>query len=337
MTDVAKTESSGPVKLDRAAMAADVAKMAEANAAKAAPTPAAPTGIESLPTPVAAPVEQAAAGGSIWDEALKQETPAPAENDPEDVTPEEGKKASGYQRLKQQNAELQGMARQFQQQLGQVAPEIQALREQNAALGAQLQMLLQGAQPKPDPNNPMFQLTQELRPEFQKELSPFDKRLQAVEQYNAQLQAQLEERDRQAERSKLRNEYTAATQAALQSVIFKDSVIEDQGAKDTFQKAVTLLALAEKTSPEEAARKLRRANAAWAQGYEKFRGAPAREKMQAQANVPRPAPESNTRAEGQAKAPSQSDLADMVTADGRRFSNVLKWRMAGSPQLFKTK
>jgi hypothetical protein len=181
----------------------------------------------------------------------------------------------------------------------------------------------------------MVRLTQELRPTFQQELSPFDKRLQAIEQHNANLQQQLEDRDRQAQRSQLREQYTAQTNAALSNVMFKDAQVEDPIAQATFSKAVTLMAMADKSSPEEAARKLRRSMLAWSKGFHQHHNKPVVEKLQAGAGVPRPSPESSTRSEGETKAPSMAELGQSVTADGRRFKDILKWRMAGSPTLFK--
>ncbi len=283
---------------------------------------------------------------SIWDEALKADSAGDeveAEDGGEEFTPPtpleaQGRKTTGYQRLKQQNVELQEMAHEMRSQIDQVAPALQELRQQNAMLAQQLREIASGRgqapqQPQVDPNDPFVRLTQELKPEFQRELDPVMQRIQQLEQQNQTLQQERADHAEKQKRDQKRSQYTNETQAALGSVLFKDAPVEDSQVKDVFAKAVTLLALAEKTTPEEAARKIKRSMLSWSQKFHS--NALAAQKMKAGAAVSRPAPESTTRAEGQPPAPSAEALKTSVAADGRRFSTILQWRMANSPQLFK--
>jgi hypothetical protein len=283
---------------------------------------------------------------SLFEQALKEDAPSaisdPNEGAAETIEEVAAKKSSGYQKLKAQNAELQQMAQQFQQQLQgfsqQVAPEISALREQNAQLQQQMQFFMQqaqqqqqrAAQPQVDPNDPFVQLQEKLSPAFQQQLSPVLAEIQQLRQEAEQLKADRQQQIAAQERAAKKAEYQAQTQAALQNVLLNDAEVKDPDTTNTLSRLTTALALLDKTSAEEAARKIRRSMLHWAQGFESTRGKQAREKMASAAKLPLPPPDSTTRAEGQAAAPSHAQLA----ADGR-FKNQLAWRMAGSPSLRK--
>lgn len=278
----------------------------------------------------------AAATGNVWDEMAKEFQPKPEPPDPEDTTPDEVKKASGYQKLKAEKLELQNKIANFEQQLAQLTqqrqqapdPRVEAQSQQIAQLTATIERLLSPAPAQPDPNDPFNQLHQGLAPRIKNELlSPVEARLQTLEQELQKRDQAAEQARKQAELAQLATNYRTQATGAIDSILGQSAEITDPAVKDLFFKTVVMLAHADKTTPEEAARKLKYGMVHFAQGVNKRANSGLAQKQALSTGTPRPLPDATVH------AANDNDWPDFHSMRAAGFKSYADWEKSGRPAI----